>query len=127
VTPSVALPPRLLRTLRLVNVGMSNGQIAARLKVTRVSVERYVSLLYGAIGGTTRFAMIERARRLGLLVTPSKQTMHPRDPSKLTDVEQRVGKLALQLLSPMAIARRLGMSSGSVLSRMVTAAPIWSP
>lgn len=112
------LPARLQETLDLVNLGYSNKEIARKLGVSRESAERYCSTLYRHFGGETRFDMVQNARKLGLLKRPLRGGIQQRDPSKLTETELRVGKLALLHLTPKQIGRRIGMSAGSVESSL---------
>lgn len=73
--PSPAAPPPLvealsareIEVLRLLDTGLSNQQIAARLNIAASTVKTHINNLYGKLGVQTRVQAVNRARELGLL------------------------------------------------------------
>lgn len=61
------LSTRELEVLRLVDQGLSNGEIADRLVVAASTVKTHINNIYGKLGVQTRVQAINRARELGLL------------------------------------------------------------
>ena len=58
---------RELEVLRLIDGGLSNGQIAERLTLAPSTVKTHINNLYGKLGVQTRVQALNRARELGLL------------------------------------------------------------
>src|SRR5262249_15540848 len=75
ITPTLALSARLYEALsereaevlRLVAVGLSNGEIADRWVETQATVNKHLEHLYAKLGAHRRTAALARARTLGLL------------------------------------------------------------
>lgn len=74
--PAVPLPAaslvepisaRELDVLRLLDGGLSNPQIAAKLNIANSTVKTHINNIYGKLGVQTRVQAINRARELGLL------------------------------------------------------------
>jgi LuxR family maltose regulon positive regulatory protein len=61
------LSARELEVLRLVDAGLTNAEIAARLVVATSTVKTHINNLYGKLGVQTRTQALKRARELGLL------------------------------------------------------------
>jgi len=66
------LEPQDLDFLRLVQHGLTNKQIASRLKISVGTVKKHLSLIYAKLGvsqeaGNLRMMAVEKARRLGFL------------------------------------------------------------
>ena len=74
-TPTAAAPSALveplsareIEVLRLLDAGLSNQQIAARLNIAASTVKTHINNLYGKLGVQTRVQAVNRARELGLL------------------------------------------------------------
>ena len=62
-----ALSPREIEVLQLVDAGMANQDIAARLSIAPSTVKTHINNIYGKLGVETRVQAINRARALGLL------------------------------------------------------------
>src|SRR5690242_17514859 len=67
---ALGLTARELEVLRLVAEGHSNGEIAARLFITRKTASVHVSNILAKLGVTTRVQAAAVAHRLGLAGTP---------------------------------------------------------
>jgi len=61
------LSGRELEVLRLVDQGLSNPEIAARLSVASSTVKTHINNIYGKLGVQSRVQAVRRARELGLL------------------------------------------------------------
>jgi DNA-binding CsgD family transcriptional regulator/FtsH-binding integral membrane protein len=61
------LSAREVEVLRLLDAGLSNQQIAARLNIAASTVKTHINNLYGKLGVQTRVQAVNRARELGLL------------------------------------------------------------
>jgi len=61
------LSARELEVLRMINLGLSNQQIAERLTVAPSTVKTHINNLYGKLAVQTRVQAIQRGRELGLL------------------------------------------------------------
>lgn len=61
------LSAREVEVLRLLDAGLSNQQIAARLNIAASTVKTHINNLYGKLGVQTRIQAVNRARELGLL------------------------------------------------------------
>ena len=61
------LSARELEVLHLVDLGLSNQQIAAKLSVAPSTVKTHINNIYGKLDVQTRVQAIHRARDLGLL------------------------------------------------------------
>lgn len=61
------LSARELEVLLLIDLGLSNPQIAARLNIAPSTVKTHINNIYGKLGVQTRVQAIHRARELGLL------------------------------------------------------------
>jgi LuxR family maltose regulon positive regulatory protein len=61
------LSARELEVLRLVDMGLSNPEIAARLSVASSTVKTHINNIYGKLGVESRLQAVKRARELGLL------------------------------------------------------------
>jgi DNA-binding CsgD family transcriptional regulator len=59
------LTDRQLEVLGLMTTGMSNGEIADRLFVSKKTVEHHVSAIFSKLGVTTRAKAVKEAERLG--------------------------------------------------------------
>lgn len=58
---------RELEVLRLLDDGLSNQQIAAKLNIANSTVKTHINNIYGKLGVQTRVQAIHRAHELGLL------------------------------------------------------------
>ncbi|SFS75246.1 LuxR C-terminal-related transcriptional regulator [Saccharopolyspora flava] len=65
--PAVALAPRELEALRLVDIGASNVEIAARLGLSPETVKTYLRNATRKLGVRNRTAAVHQARKAGLL------------------------------------------------------------
>jgi DNA-binding CsgD family transcriptional regulator len=63
------LSTREIEVLRLVDQGLSNQQIAAKLSIAASTVKTHINNIYGKLGVETRVQAIRRARELGVLDT----------------------------------------------------------
>jgi LuxR family maltose regulon positive regulatory protein len=61
------LTPRELEILRLVSEGLTDGEIAARLVLSRHTVHRHVQNAYASLGCSSRASAVAEAYRLNLL------------------------------------------------------------
>jgi LuxR family transcriptional regulator, maltose regulon positive regulatory protein len=61
------LTPRELEILRLVSEGLTNGEIASRLVLSKHTVHRHLQNAYARLGCSSRAAAVARANRLNLL------------------------------------------------------------
>jgi DNA-binding CsgD family transcriptional regulator len=61
------LSEREIEVLRLIDQGLSNGEIATRLTLAQSTVKTHINNLYGKLGVQTRTQAIKRGRELGLL------------------------------------------------------------
>ena len=61
------LTPRELEVLRLLCVGETNGEIAAKLGIAIGTVKFYTSQIYGKLGVRNRVTAVARARELHLI------------------------------------------------------------
>jgi LuxR family transcriptional regulator, maltose regulon positive regulatory protein len=61
------LTPREVEILRLVSEGLTDGQIAARLVLSKHTVHRHLQNAYAKLGCSTRAAAVANANRLNLL------------------------------------------------------------
>ena len=61
------LTPRELEVLRLVSEGFTDGEIAARLVLSKHTVHRHVQKIYARLGCSSRAAAVAKANQLGLL------------------------------------------------------------
>jgi LuxR family maltose regulon positive regulatory protein len=61
------LTPRELEVLRLVSEGLTDGEIAARLVLSKHTVHRHVQKAYARLGCSSRAAAVAKANQLGLL------------------------------------------------------------
>ena len=61
------LSAREVEVLRLLDAGLSNQQIAAKLNIAASTVKTHINNLYGKLGVQTRVQAVNRARELGLL------------------------------------------------------------
>jgi LuxR family transcriptional regulator, maltose regulon positive regulatory protein len=61
------LTPRELEVLRLVSEGLTDGEIATRLVLSRHTVHRHVQKVYARLGCSSRAAAVAKANQLGLL------------------------------------------------------------
>jgi LuxR family maltose regulon positive regulatory protein len=61
------LTPREVEILRLVSEGLTDGQIAARLVLSKHTVHRHVQNAYAKLGCSSRAAAVAKANRLNLL------------------------------------------------------------
>jgi DNA-binding CsgD family transcriptional regulator len=61
------LSTREIEVLRLIDQGLTNTEIAARLTVAHSTVKTHINNIYGKLGVTTRVQALNRARELGLL------------------------------------------------------------
>ena len=70
-TPAVPcdelLTPRQLEVLRLVSQGLTDGEIATRLVLSKHTVHRHVQNAYARLGCSSRAAAVAEAHRLKLL------------------------------------------------------------
>ncbi len=62
-----SLSARELEVLRLVQQGLSNQQIAARLNIATSTVKTHINNIYGKLGVQTRVQALNRARELDLI------------------------------------------------------------
>jgi DNA-binding CsgD family transcriptional regulator len=74
VPPAAAQPglvepvsPRELEVLRLIEQGLSNAEIAAKLTLAPSTVKTHINNIYGKLGVQTRVQALNRARELRLL------------------------------------------------------------
>jgi DNA-binding NarL/FixJ family response regulator len=65
--PSVALSPREQEVLELMSEGLSNGEIAARLGISRHTAKFHVNAILDKLGATTRTEAVVLAARGGIL------------------------------------------------------------
>jgi LuxR family maltose regulon positive regulatory protein len=77
LTPALIDPltPRELDVLQLINQGLSNKEIAAKLVIALNTVKRHTSSIYGKLGVRSRTQAIARAREFGL-IPPSALSSH---------------------------------------------------
>jgi LuxR family transcriptional regulator, maltose regulon positive regulatory protein len=61
------LTPRELEVLRLVSEGLTDGEIATRLVLSKHTVHRHVQNIYARLGCSSRAAAVAKANQLGLL------------------------------------------------------------
>jgi ATP/maltotriose-dependent transcriptional regulator MalT len=61
------LTPRELEVLRLVSEGLTDGEIAARLVLSKHTVHRHLQKAYARLGCSSRAAAVAKANRLDLL------------------------------------------------------------
>jgi DNA-binding CsgD family transcriptional regulator len=61
------LTGRELEVLRLIDQGLSNPEIAAKLTLANSTVKTHINNIYGKLGVQTRVQALNRARELGLL------------------------------------------------------------
>jgi ATP/maltotriose-dependent transcriptional regulator MalT len=61
------LTPRELEILRLVSEGLTDGEIAARLVLSKHTVHRHLQNAYARLGCSSRASAVARANRLNLL------------------------------------------------------------
>jgi DNA-binding CsgD family transcriptional regulator len=61
------LSGREIEVLRLIDQGLSNGEIAARLTLAQSTVKTHINNIYGKLEVQTRVQAIKRGRELGLL------------------------------------------------------------
>jgi LuxR family transcriptional regulator, maltose regulon positive regulatory protein len=61
------LTPRELEVLRLVSEGLTDGEIATRLVLSKHTVHRHVQKIYARLGCSSRAAAVAKANQLGLL------------------------------------------------------------
>lgn len=105
---NVRLTPHLTdrerQVLDLMNLGLTNAEIAQRLDVTLPSANSYVTNVRTRIGGSTRFEVVRRARELKLVKTSAKGGLQE---ISLTAFQRRVLELAAQHLTNRQIGRRL--------------------
>ncbi|MEP7355764.1 MAG: LuxR C-terminal-related transcriptional regulator [Anaerolineales bacterium] len=66
-TPGAALTPREIEVLRLLDLDLSNPQIAERLVVSRRTVDAHLRSIYDKLGVKTRAAAIRAAHAHGML------------------------------------------------------------
>ena len=64
---TAVLAPREIDTLRLVAVGMSNGEVAEVLRLSRETVRAYMRSAMRRLDVHNRTVAVHAARRLGLL------------------------------------------------------------
>jgi DNA-binding NarL/FixJ family response regulator len=65
--PAVALSPREQEVLELLSEGLSNGEIAARLGISRHTAKFHVNAILDKLGATTRTEAVVLAARGGIL------------------------------------------------------------
>lgn len=63
----VALSPREQEVLSLLSEGLSNGEVAARLGISRHTAKFHVNAILDKLGATTRTEAVVLAARIGLL------------------------------------------------------------
>ena len=61
------LTPREVEILRLVSEGLTDGQIAARLVLSKHTVHRHLQNAYAKLGCSSRAAAVAKANKLNLL------------------------------------------------------------
>jgi DNA-binding NarL/FixJ family response regulator len=61
------LTPRELEILRLVSEGLTDGEIAARLVLSKHTIHRHLQNAYARLGCSSRAAAVAKANRLHLL------------------------------------------------------------
>ena len=61
------LTPRQLEVVRLVSEGLTDGEIAARLVLSKHTVHRHLQNAYARLGCSSRAAAVAEAHRLKLL------------------------------------------------------------
>ena len=115
---SQSISPYLIRVLRRVNRGDRNDKIAASLGLTVRSVERYVSRLFELLGAGTRYDLVVKARKLGMISVPRTGGLQE---TTLSRTEVLVLRHARYSLSPSEIARRIGTSAGTVTVTLANA------
>lgn len=68
-----ALSAREIEVLRLIDQGLTNAEIAARLTVAQSTVKTHINNIYGKLGVESRIQAVNRGRELGLLGEPSSR------------------------------------------------------
>lgn len=66
-TEPVPLPPRQEDVLRLIATGLTNKEIALRLRLSPATVKIHVSRAIAALGAANRTDAVQRAQRAGLI------------------------------------------------------------
>jgi LuxR family transcriptional regulator, maltose regulon positive regulatory protein len=61
------LTPRELEVLRLVSEGLTDGDIAARLVLSKHTIHRHLQNAYARLGCSSRASAVAKANRLHLL------------------------------------------------------------
>lgn len=121
------LAPRELTILDLMNAGLTDAQIAKRLRLTKGSASASVGRIRLKFGGGARYDVVQRARALGILRTPKGGGLQPprrargqrRAPSRrphLTRRELDVLDLMNRGLTNGQIAKALGVTLSSANS-----------
>lgn len=62
----LGLTPRELEVLKLVSIGLSNGEIAQELFISPLTAKTHVARLFGKLEVTTRAALVAKAKDLNL-------------------------------------------------------------
>ena len=63
------LTPRQLEILELVELGLTNGEIGARLFITEKTAGHHVSAILGKLGARSRTEAASTARRMGIVTS----------------------------------------------------------
>lgn len=74
---SLAISPRQLEVLKLMQLGHSNKKIADILFISETTVKSHVQVLFQSIGAANRIECVRFAQTLGLLEQDSRQQIPP--------------------------------------------------
>src|ERR1700693_633527 len=112
------LAPRELTILELVNAGLSDAQIAKRLRLTKGSASASVGRIRIKFGGGTRYDSVQRARALGLVRKPKDGGLQPPRRARprnvrLTPSERNVLELMNRGFDNAQIAKQLRITVAS--------------
>ena len=125
---AIRLTPGEHQILKLLNEGMNDAQIAKQLRYRKHTVFVYISYARAKVGGNSRWEMIERARRFGLVRTPRGAKRPPlvqltRRQKHILEMMRRHLGTARSLAWPTLCERPSGLHARLRNSRR----PLWQP